>query len=242
MPLKLSPRTGVRAMVANRCAQSGAWSSFGEEKMGLKWTLHGREFSNCNCAYGCPCQFNALPTHGNCAAVVGIQVDSGHHGDTPLDGLRIAAVLRWPGAIHEGGGEVFPIVDRRADPAQREALLRIMSGQDTAPGATIFNVFSATFVKMHEPLFSEIEFEVDVDKRRARLSIPGHVDLRGEPIINPVTGKEFRARIDIPDGFEYTLAEMGRGWSKTTGPIALEFNDTYGQFAQLHLCQDGIVR
>jgi len=57
-----------------------------------------------------------------------------------------------------------------------------------------------------------------------------------------VTGKELRARIDLPNGFEYTQAEMGRGWSKTTGPIALEFNDTYGQFAQLHLCQDGIVR
>src|SRR5438034_944809 len=32
-----------------------------------EWTIHGREFANCNCAYGCPCQFNALPTHGNCS-------------------------------------------------------------------------------------------------------------------------------------------------------------------------------
>jgi hypothetical protein len=229
-------------MVADRCARLCVAHSFGEETMGSKWTLHGREFTNCNCAYGCPCQFNALPTHGNCAAVVGIQIDSGHHGDTPLDGLRIAGVFRWPGAIHHGGGEAFPIVDRRADPGQREALLRIMSGQDTAPGATIFSVFAATFVKLHEPLFSDIEFEVDVDERRARLRVPGHVEQRGEPIVNPVSGKELRARIDLPNGFEYTLAEMGRGWSKTTGPIALEFNDTYGQFAQLHLCQDGIVR
>ena len=54
------------------------------------WTLHGREFANCNCAYGCPCQFNALPTHGNCRAVVGIQVDKGNHGSVKLDGLRMA--------------------------------------------------------------------------------------------------------------------------------------------------------
>ena len=32
------------------------------------WFIKGREFVHCNCAYGCPCQFNALPTHGNCQA------------------------------------------------------------------------------------------------------------------------------------------------------------------------------
>ena len=26
------------------------------------WEIHGLMFSNCSCAYGCPCQFNALPT------------------------------------------------------------------------------------------------------------------------------------------------------------------------------------
>src|SRR5689334_22514813 len=106
------------------------------------WTLHGREFANCNCAYGCPCQFNALPTHGNCRAVVGIQVDKGNHGSVKLDGLRMAGIFRWPGPIHEGNGEAQPIVDVRADAAQRTAILKIMGGQDTKPGATMFNVFA----------------------------------------------------------------------------------------------------
>jgi hypothetical protein len=44
------------------------------------------------------------------------------------------------------------------------------------------------------------------------------------------------------DGFEYRLAEIGRGWSKTTQPIVCELNDSYGQFASIHLCQSGIVR
>jgi hypothetical protein len=34
---------------------------------------------------------------------------------------------------------------------------------------------------------------------------------------------------------------MGRGWTTTKGPIAYELADSYGQFAELHLCQDGIV-
>jgi hypothetical protein len=43
-------------------------------------------------------------------------------------------------------------------------------------------------------------------------------------------------------GFEYTLAEIGRGWSKASGPISYELADSYGQFAHLHLCQSGIVQ
>lgn len=207
-----------------------------------RWTIHGREFANCNCSYGCPCQFNALPTHGHCRAVVGVQIDTGHHGKTKLDGLRMAGIFRWPGPIHEGNGEALPIVDKRADAAQRDAILRIMTGQDTVPGATIFNVFASTLSKAYDPVFADIDFEVDVDKRRAKLKVPGYIDQRGEPIVNAVTGKESRARIDIVDGFEYTLAEIGRGWTKTTGPIAYELADSYGQFAQLHLCETGIVR
>ena len=38
-----------------------------------EWTIKGREFSNCNCDYGCPCQFNALPTDGTCKAAVAIK-------------------------------------------------------------------------------------------------------------------------------------------------------------------------
>ena len=106
------------------------------------WTIKGREFVNCNCAYGCPCQFNALPTYGHCRAVLGIDIETGHHGETHLDGLRFAAALTWPGAIHEGHGEAFVVIDERADAAQRDALLRIISGQDTEPCTIPFSARS----------------------------------------------------------------------------------------------------
>ncbi len=38
----------------------------------VEWEVKATEFANCNCSYGCPCQFNALPTHGNCRYVAGI--------------------------------------------------------------------------------------------------------------------------------------------------------------------------
>ena len=179
------------------------------------WTIHGREFANCNCSYGCPCQFNALPTNGNCWAVVGIQIDTGFHGSTQLDGLRIAGIYK--------------------------GLLRIMSGQDTKPGATHFQVFFSMLSKVYDPVFADIDFAVDIDKRRAHLKVAGYIDQRGEPIVNPVTGAEHRIRIEPVGGFEFKQAEIGRGWTKATGPIAYDLTDSYGQFCELHLCQDGII-
>ena len=208
----------------------------------VKWTIKAREFTNCNCAYGCPCQFNALPTNGNCQAVVGMQIDQGYHGDTQLDGLRFAGIFSWPGPIHDGHGQAAVIIEEKATPAQREALLRILSGQDTEPGATVFNVFASTFEKLHDPIFAPIEFQVDIAGRKARLVVPGVTEGRGEPILNPVTGAQHRVRIDMVDGFEYTLAEIGRGWTKTSRPFRLELADSYGQFAEIHLCESGIVR
>lgn len=207
----------------------------------IQWALHGREFANCNCAYGCPCQFNALPTHGNCQAVVGIEIDRGCHGSTRLDGLRIGLIMNFPAAIHMGNGEALAIVDRRANEAQREALLRILTGQDTKPGATIFNVFAAMLTRTYDPVFADIDFAVDIDRRRARIRVPGYLDGRGEPILNPVSGDEHRVRIEQVGGFEFTVAEVGRGWTSATGPISFNLSDSYGQFAELHLCQDGII-
>ena len=207
----------------------------------VRWTIKGREFVHCNCAYGCPCQFNALPTHGNCCAVAAVEIDEGHHGDTVLDGLRIAMIVSWPGPIHLGHGAVVPIVDERADPAQREALLRIMSGEDTLPGATFFQVFSTTFETVHEPVVSRIDFELDVDGRVASLVVPGWIDARGEPIRNPVTGEEQRARINLPNGFEYDIAEIGRGWAETQGPLHVSLADSHAQFAHLHMTESGVV-
>jgi hypothetical protein len=205
------------------------------------WTIKGREFLHCNCDYGCPCQFNALPTHGHCQAVAVIEIHEGFHGKTRLDGLNIAGVFRWPGPIHLGKGHVQPIVDERATPEQRNALLRIMSGLDTEPGATIFQVFSATYEKVYDPIFTKIELAVDVDARTAKSRIPRIVEGRGEPIVNAVTGKTSRARINLPDGFEYTIAEVGRGWTTTSGAIQLNMQDTHAHFADLHMTQSGVV-
>jgi hypothetical protein len=206
------------------------------------WEIQGSELINCNCSYGCPCQFNAPPSKGYCEAMGAIGIDKGHYGDVRLDGLRIAVVFQWPGAIHEGKGKCQPIVDVKASDAQREALLKIMSGQDTEPFATMFSVFASTLETIFDPIFTSIEFDVDVDARRGQVRVDGVFELTGGPIRNPVTGHEHRARIDLPAGFEYEIAEIGSASSRSRGNLALEIKDSYAQFARLHLNNKGVVR
>ena len=51
------------------------------------WSLKGKNLIYCNCDYGCPCESNANPTHGECTGIVGFQIDEGHFGDVDLDGV-----------------------------------------------------------------------------------------------------------------------------------------------------------
>jgi hypothetical protein len=83
----------------------------------------------------------------------------------------MGGIFQWPGPVHEGRGKCQPFVDERADSKQRDALLKIMSGQDTEPMATMFAVFSSTLEKVYDPIFAEIEFEVDVEGRTGRYTV-----------------------------------------------------------------------
>lgn len=207
------------------------------------WEVHGRSFGNCNCAYGCPCQFNALPTDGTCEAAVGFEIDKGFYGDVRLDGLRASFVAKWPGPVHEGNGQMQLIIDESSTDAQREALQTIMTGGDTEEFATMWWVYSAMAPKKHETLFKKIDCHIDVEAREGKVVVDGIFELIGEPIKNPVTGDIHRARIDLPHGFEYRIAEMGSGSTTTFGgEIDLRKNkDSYGQFAEMHLNNSGII-
>ncbi|NHN35767.1 DUF1326 domain-containing protein [Pseudomaricurvus alcaniphilus] len=208
----------------------------------IPWEINGDSFTNCNCAYGCPCQFNALPTYGNCEALHSMHIKSGHFAETPLGGLRAVTALWWPGPIHEGKGRVFVIIDEESTEDQRNALLTIMTGQETEPGATIWNVFAATIDEILEPAFLPIDLRIDIPRRKSKVMVDGLVNSAGKPIVNPVTGAEHKVQIHIDNGFEYDRAEIGSGKTSVNGPIKLAFTDTHGQFNELHLNNYGVIR
>jgi hypothetical protein len=172
-----------------------------------------------------------------------IQVNEGHFDDVDLAGVRFGVLVAWPGPIHEGQGESQPFIDEDVTPEQLEAVLSIIAGEHTDPGATIFNVFAATFDRIHEPIIAPVEFEADIQARIGHLSVPGVVEMRCGPIRNPVTGDPHRVRIDIPDGFEYTIAEVADGKTRTGSDAAIELDwqGAHAHLINLHWTQHGVA-
>jgi hypothetical protein len=207
-----------------------------------QWKLRGTQFANCNCDWGCPCQFNSPTTHGHCEAIEAGHIEEGEYNGTRLDGLNYVMLVQWPGEIADGNGREQFIIDERADPAQREALEKIMRGESTAPGATHFYVFNSTMSEVLDPIFAPIDLEIDVEGRTARVEVPGVGVSRGEPIVDPNSGKEFRVGFQLPNGFQLTEAAGGSGSTSLSAGIVLELSASHAHFAGLHMNQDGVIR
>ena len=130
----------------------------------IDWQIKGREFANCNCSYGCPCQFNALPTHGFCCAVAGFQIEQGRFGDVKLDGLRAAGLYRWPGPVHEGNGTMQLVVDKGADASQREALLKIIRAKQSSCQLSTYFVGRTAFYRLRQQIERELGDNFDLGR------------------------------------------------------------------------------
>lgn len=204
------------------------------------WRLEGEWIKNCNCAFGCPCDFNARPTHGACKGLVGMRISKGHFADTRLDGIAFFVTVSFPGALHEGNGQAQPIIDERASPQQREALFNILSGKTSADG-TLFQIFSLIVTTMHDPIFAPIAFEFDKPSRTARVVIPGVLETEVEPIRNPVTGAPHRIQVVMPEGFEHREAEVASSNIRSSGAIRFETQGTHSSLATVVHTPQGVA-
>ncbi|MEX0301658.1 MAG: DUF1326 domain-containing protein [Leisingera sp.] len=208
------------------------------------WAIHGFEIANCNCLPGCPCQFSQLPSDGTCEAMLTFRIDKGHYGDTVLDGLLASAIYKWPGPIHEGNGEMQLIIDERATADQKAALEAIMTGQDTAEFATMFFVFNAMCTTKHETLSAEVTLSYDMEAGTGHAKAGNIGETSVAPIPHIVSGEPHSVQIKLPNGFEYDVASVAQGSTKTPGSaISLEKNsNTHAHVAELHLTGEGVQR
>lgn len=159
----------------------------------MAWQVNGTLLIACNCDFGCPCNFNALPTHRHCEGGWTWHVDSGSYDGTKLDGLSFAVFADWPGAIHEGGGKAIAYVDERADAAQREALATLVRGSAGGPWGIFINTY-----QLEGP--RPIRIDVRVDEERSSYRIGDVAELQMATIRNPVTGAEVHPRAVLPEG------------------------------------------
>jgi hypothetical protein len=200
------------------------------------WKVHAYFLDACNCDWGCPCQFNANPTHGNCEGVAGYHIITGIYGTkVKLDGLNMALIASWPGPLHEGRGKASYYIDNRADERQFEALSNIITGR--AQGGP-FAVYASIIEEIQEPKKASVKFQTE--DIRSRVSVRGEesknivAEAWLEPIRNPVTGKAHRAIIEIPEGFE--SSRMDQASMKTLvandGYLSFRYEGTYGSFSE----------
>ena len=208
----------------------------------IDWSVQGEELANCNCNFGCPCQFGVLPTTGNCEAVVVYDIASGHYGDVRLDGLKAAGIYYWPGPIHEGNGEMQLVIDPDASDAQAAALEAIMKGEDTEEMATMWFVYSAMSPKKHDTLRARIDLDWDAEARTGRARVDGIAEVEVRPIPNIVSGLPHRISIQLPHGFEFRHAEMASGTAMAEGgALSLAFDKTHAHIARLNLTGQGVA-
>ena len=202
------------------------------------WHIAGEEMANCNCVWACPCQFDANPSEGNCHALVAFQIKKGEFGDTTMDGVRFALVVSWPGAIHEGDGTVQLILDGSSSEEQHEAVKQLASG---GQGGAYFEIFSSVLPHVRDPVVAPIDFEIDRERRVASVKVGEIAEMEVEPIRNPVSGDEHRVRIDLPEGFEYTQAEIANttnGRVSGDEPLSFTLENTYAQLNEFDWSND----
>jgi len=99
-------------------------------------------------------------------------------------------------------------------------------------GGAPFEIFAAVAPNTLQTKIASITFESDRESGKARLYVSGIGELQAEPIKNPVTGEEHRAKIFLPNGFEYNEAEMANSvllHVQSEEPLAFEHKDTYAQ-------------
>ena len=118
-----------------------------------RWELKSRTYDNCNCAMNCGCQFNLPSTHGYCQTVYVGTVVEGNFNETPLAGLKWAALYKWPGEVAAGNGARLIVIDERADEAQRAALETIVSGEACVPLSNVFSVYGSMCEEFLHTLF-----------------------------------------------------------------------------------------
>lgn len=168
----------------------------------MAWRIKAKYYEACNCAYGCPCNMNGFPTHGFCEGTVTFHVTEGERDGVDLAGAKVAAAVKWPGAIHEGNGNLAVFVD--GTDAQREALVPILTAQD--PGLP-WEILAATVSEIHGPFFETIDI-VD-NGSDSTVKVGDKFDLRMQSFTNPVTGEKHEAHMVLPDGFIFQDGRIG---------------------------------
>lgn len=187
------------------------------------WHMRGTGYEFCNCDFGCGCNFGGFPNSadGSCRALVGMQITEGACGDVPLGGVKCAAIVAWPKAIHEGNGTCVFVVDPSTSDAQIEVLAQIFSGK---LGGMPWELIGPTLEVVG---LEKKPIAISGTGVKSTFAIDGIGEGRGDSLKNPVTGEDHTAIVELPTGFIWTRGNCGQGtFHVKAGPLELSFEKT----------------
>ena len=188
-----------------------------------QWQMRGDGYEFCNCDFGCGCNFGGFPNSkdGSCRALVGLHIAQGSCGSVTLDGVKCAAIVEWPKAIHDGGGKCVFVVDPSTTDEQIGVLAQIFGGK---LGGMPWELIGPTFEVVG---LEKVKITIEGEGRKSVFKMDGIGEGRGDTFKNPVTGDEHLADLVLPDGFIWTRGECGVGTFKAkAGPLNVSFEKT----------------
>jgi hypothetical protein len=188
-----------------------------------RWALQGRGYEFCNCDFGCGCNFGGFPNSkdGSCRALVGMHIARGACGDVDLAGVKCAAIVEWPKAIHEGNGKCVFVVDPSTTDKQIEMLGQIFTGK---LGGMPWELLGPTFQVIG---LEKAKISIEGEGVKSVFRIDGIGEGRGDAFKNPVTGEDHFAAVDLPEGFIWKRGECGQGsFRASAAGLSVKFDKT----------------
>jgi hypothetical protein len=206
----------------------------------VDWQIKGTKIGVCNCNHGCPCQFYAPPTFDKCEGVDVLDIEEGYFGDIDLGGIRVLMLAGWPGAIHEGDGVGQVIIDQNTSEDQREAIYKIVSGEEQEP-TTVFSIYASTMHEDYASLVKPIEMRHNLEARTAACFVAGIIEVEVQPIRNTETGEPFHAQVVLPGGFEFNEAELASSTFTGLGDWKFDYKNRTAIFSKFAYGPQGIL-
>ena len=111
-------------------------------------------------------------------------------------------------------------ITERASIDQQAALVEIAYGR--AGGNGPFAIFAATYRQTLEPQFVPIEMRVD--GKRSWFAVPGVLEVRLRPHLDPVSGKEQDVQVHLPHGFIWKTAHAVKTVAMRIVSLTLNFD------------------
>ena len=129
-----------------------------------KWWVKGLLFENCNCQIVCQghISFRQLCSHERCFGHWSIHIDEGEFEGITLKDLNVIILYDTPQQMSSVGWIETLYIDERANQAQRQAIERILMGQEGGPWV----VLSRFVEKRHPTRYLPIHFEDQGRKKR----------------------------------------------------------------------------